>query len=276
MSNAPFMQLYVGDYLTDTRHLTTEQHGAYLLILMTMWSKGGQLPSDPKKLARIAGLSGRKWASVWEEISEFFTVDGDVITNQRLQKEYKKARDKSELRAQAGSKGGKAKSLKNNKASVAKATALPKQGQKSEPYIDNSEDKSSSLSNDDGYQEFLDAHPRSRETLDGERSWEEALASGLSADDLIAAARRYADASKTYDPDKVKFSDNWLRDRSWEKCPPPKTARKIGRAEILRHNAAWVNGDKFIAPNMISPAMVEELVAKELVTPERVKERGLA
>lgn len=132
MSNQPFMQFYVGDYLADTTDLTCEEHGAYLLILMTMWRHGATLPNDPKKLARIARLSPRKWASVWSEIERFFVVDGDTVSNARLTKEYKKARVKSDLRAQAGSMGGKAKALKNNKPPIANASDLPKQGQKSE------------------------------------------------------------------------------------------------------------------------------------------------
>lgn len=113
MSSTPFMQLYPSDYLGKTMDLTTEQHGAYLLILMTMWQHDAKLPSDPKKLARIARMSPAKFKSVWAEISRFFDDDGVSITNPRMTKERKKAQEKSQKRAIAGSAGGRAKALKD-------------------------------------------------------------------------------------------------------------------------------------------------------------------
>lgn len=130
------MQLYVGDYLSDTLDLTTEQHGAYLLLLMTMWKAGGKLPSDPKKLARICRVSARRWHIVWPEISHFFDDDGSIVTNERLQNEYQKAVSIREKRAAAGAAGGAAKALKTNNQGLANAKAGPKHSHKSqsEPY----------------------------------------------------------------------------------------------------------------------------------------------
>lgn len=123
MSN-PFMQLYVADYLGDTRHLTTEQHGAYLLLLMTMWRADGVLPNDDKKLARIVGCTSSRWARIKDEVLEFFVLEDGVLTNARLKLELKKASEKSNQRAEAGSRGGKAKALKTHKVDVANATDL--------------------------------------------------------------------------------------------------------------------------------------------------------
>lgn len=125
MSSTPFMQFYVGDYLAKTADLTTEQHGAYLLILMTMWQNDAKLPADEKKLARIARMTPAKFRAVWAEISRFFDEEDGVITNQRLTKERKKAAEKSSKRAAAGSAGGKAKALKDNEVRVANAMPLP-------------------------------------------------------------------------------------------------------------------------------------------------------
>lgn len=86
MSGTPFMQFYPGDYLGKTMDLTTEQHGAYLLILMTMWQHNAKLPNDPAKLARIARMTPAKFKAVWSEISRFFFVEGDSITSKAFPK----------------------------------------------------------------------------------------------------------------------------------------------------------------------------------------------
>lgn len=120
------MQLYVADYLGDTRHLTTEQHGAYLLLLMAMWRSDGRLANDAKKLARITGCTAARWTKISGDVLEFFEVDGDCITNRRLMYELKKAQEKSIKRSVSGTKGAEAKALKNNNADLAIASDLPK------------------------------------------------------------------------------------------------------------------------------------------------------
>jgi uncharacterized protein YdaU (DUF1376 family) len=126
------MQLYVGDYLADTTDLTTEQHGAYLLLLMTMWRHGAKLPNDPSKLARIARVSPRRWPQIWAEIERFFSSDAETIQSPRLTKEYEKAVSISQKRSASGAKGGAAKALKNNDTGLANASGLPKHSQKSD------------------------------------------------------------------------------------------------------------------------------------------------
>lgn len=125
MTAKPFMQLYVADYLGDTRHLTTEQHGAYLLILMTMWRHGAALPNDPAKLARIAGVTLRRWHLVSPDVMAFFDVDGDTITQKRLVEEYQKGVSISEKRSASGKIGAASKSLKNKETAPANAKHLP-------------------------------------------------------------------------------------------------------------------------------------------------------
>ncbi len=133
MSAAPFMQLYVGDYLGDTQHFTTEQHGAYLLILMTMWRAGGELPDDDAKLARIARLSTARWVKIKAEIVELLDVADGKVTQKRLRAELEKAREKSQKRSEAGRAGGNAKSLKSGNQAVAIATILPEHLPEPEP-----------------------------------------------------------------------------------------------------------------------------------------------
>jgi uncharacterized protein YdaU (DUF1376 family) len=121
MSERPFMQLYVSDFIGDTLQLSTEQIGAYMLLLMAMWNGGGKLPSDEAKLARVARMSVKKWKAIADDLMAFFDVDGDHIRHNRLTKELQKSESKSQSRASAGAAGGAAKALKDKDARVANA-----------------------------------------------------------------------------------------------------------------------------------------------------------
>lgn len=99
--SVPYLPLYTADYLADTSHLTTLEHGAYMLLIMNYWQRGKALPADDRKLARIAGLGPREWKRVKATICEFFEVSCDTWFHTRLESELHKLRDKS-LKKQKG------------------------------------------------------------------------------------------------------------------------------------------------------------------------------
>jgi uncharacterized protein YdaU (DUF1376 family) len=82
-SNVPdnLMTISVPDYIADTMHLSTEQHGAYLRLLMFIHAQGG-LPTDEPGRARVAGLSASKWRAMRTTIMELIDAEYPVEASQ--------------------------------------------------------------------------------------------------------------------------------------------------------------------------------------------------
>ena len=122
----PWMPLYVADYLADTGHLSAAEHGGYLLLIMHYWSNGA-LPTEDRKLARIARMAPDEWADARETIAEFFDAEW---RHERIEKELSDAKAAYERRASAGRKGGNAKAETASRSS--NATSLPEHCQSNE------------------------------------------------------------------------------------------------------------------------------------------------
>jgi len=105
MSRA-WMPLYIGDYLADTGHLTTVEHGCYLLLIMHYWRNGG-LPTDDVLLARIARMTPVEWADARPVVAGLFS---DGWKHKRVEFELTQAARISE----AGRKGGQASAAKRS------------------------------------------------------------------------------------------------------------------------------------------------------------------
>ena len=52
---------YPGDYLADTMRLTTEQHGAYLLLSICFWGAKGKMADDDHAFAAITRMGHDLW-----------------------------------------------------------------------------------------------------------------------------------------------------------------------------------------------------------------------
>lgn len=94
------MPLHIPDYRADTGHLSTIEHGAYLLLIMHYWMKGG-LPDDDARLARITGMDPQQWSEAKPALEPLFTAGWQ---HKRVERELRKVQV-SEVRSEAGKAG---------------------------------------------------------------------------------------------------------------------------------------------------------------------------
>lgn len=109
------MPLVIGDYLSDTMNLTTEQHGAYILLLIASWKMGAKLPNDEEQLAAICKLDLERWRKHSGLILGFFSVIDGFLIQKRLKEEFDKAGALSNRNRVNGASGGRPKTQKEPK-----------------------------------------------------------------------------------------------------------------------------------------------------------------
>lgn len=241
MSAPPYMPLYVADYLADTTHLTTLEHGAYCLLLMSMWRAGGELPDDDVKLAKFARMTAAQWARVSDNVMSFFTLSDGVFTQGRLTREMDRHANVVRQRRESGSKGGRAKALKDNKAPVANATDLPCQLEL-EPELEE-RDKESLSPRDADFQSFWSAYPKKV----GKPQAAKAFAKAIKRSDIraILAGLDRAKASRDWVKDGGQYIPHpttWLNRDGWsdnEADPDPPGTKRLSNGHLFNPAAPW-------------------------------------
>lgn len=103
-----WMPFYVGDYLAATTRLSTEQHGAYMLLLIDYW-RNGPPPDDNAVLAQITKLSPASWRKARKALIGFFEVRDGALTQKRAERERARAIDITEKRRKAGEASARAR-----------------------------------------------------------------------------------------------------------------------------------------------------------------------
>lgn len=222
MSKTPFMPLWVSDFLGDTLDLDATEIGAYMLLLMAQWNRdGASLPNDQKKLQRVARC-GRNWPKVWAAIERYFSIDDDGVYSKRLRLESQSVAAKREVNAHNGSRGGRAKALKNKDGRLAKAKNSP-QRNPSIPEPESIRDTNVSLARSepkppDRFGEFWEAYPHRGNAKKGKakamEKYQRHVKAGVSQQEIIEGAKRYA-ADRRVIEGFAKDPTTWLNNQCW-------------------------------------------------------------
>lgn len=105
---AQWFPFYPGDYLRDTMHLSTAEHGAYLLLIVCLWSTQA-LPDDDQTLAQVTKLSAEDWKRARPKLEPFFRIEEGQWFHDRVDLE----REKANRRMDKASAGGRARAARN-------------------------------------------------------------------------------------------------------------------------------------------------------------------
>jgi len=217
------MPFYVGDYLADTNHLSTEQHGAYVLLILHYWRTGKPLPLDPAQLARIARLSLAKWKKSAQILEAFFEKTDAGFRQKRVEDEMAQAIEKYNKRAEAGRRGGQAKAKQKS------SNATPPLNQpQSQPH---------EVSKDTSPRRAKRRATRAPEDWWPSVSTIKAIAGSLTSDQLDAEVARYRDWSRS-SPKGAKLDHdaafrNWVRNDQYRK-PAEKESSAMRSIRALR------------------------------------------
>lgn len=103
-----WMPIYIGDYLGDTARLTTEQHGAYLLLLMDYW-RNGPPPADDDVLCSITRLKTARFRAQKMTLLSFFKLEGGRLIHPRVEAEIVKAEQNAVRNSARASKAANAR-----------------------------------------------------------------------------------------------------------------------------------------------------------------------
>ena len=126
MADYPALPLWTDAYLGDTMHLSLEEHGAYLKLLMIAWrSPDCAIPDDDKRISTMLGITTKRWRySLRPVLAPFWTIkNGKFWTQKKLNKVRQDVEKMSQRQRDKANARWAGKSLKNNATDNAGASA---------------------------------------------------------------------------------------------------------------------------------------------------------
>lgn len=106
MKNNIWMPFYPGDYLKDTAHLTLQQDGVYLRLILHYWNTQQPIPTNKGQCIRIVkAFTPEEQDDLIYILTTFFQKEDGVYRHKRIEEELQRAQERHEKATERGKKG---------------------------------------------------------------------------------------------------------------------------------------------------------------------------
>lgn len=248
----PYMRLYPSDYRRDTMHLSTLEHGAYLLLIMAYWERREPLPDDDRRLAKLTGLDTRTWRKMRADMERFFVVENGTWMHKRIDREIALVANKSQKSAIAGKASGKARAN-------GRSTGVPVEFEPQPNHVKTSDERESSFpANAEketlpraaparSFDVWWEAYPKKTGKADADRRYvavckklmgERGMSKPQVQDFLLRAIGAWKQANKGLEPKFVPNPATWLNQGRYDDGPVVKIMEGPGAQEPGKPAAA--------------------------------------
>lgn len=230
------MPWHIGDYFADTLHLTTEQHGAYLLLIAAYWRAGSALPDNDDRLMSITKLKPSKWHKHKPVLMAFFSVSDAKWFHKRIENELKIASEN----ARKSSDAARARWLKNKETEHADASLEHMLGRCPTPTPTPEPSVVDAVAREP-FREVVEAmgenhtDPKWFSHSHRVRAW---MDSGASLDDDILPIVRTLTAKLGHPPNGLKYFEAAIMNHRVERLQPVANGKANGHGQNRRQNGA--------------------------------------
>lgn len=228
-------------FLDGVQGMGPEAIGAYAVLLDLIYARGGETKRDDRHLAGLLGCSARKARALTDALIEAgkLSVEGDFVVNSRAKSEAKCARNTHETRVNAGRKGGERSAISRKNKGLAEASASSKnepdkRREENTPHnppeggsacgVDEPKDLLGEVSpeqskprfSEETFETWWQAFPAQRRGAKPKcrEKFRAIIKSGVSAEELIDGARRYA-RSDNVRRGYAMSPHRWLNEGRW-------------------------------------------------------------
>src|SRR5580704_13442539 len=110
MRNLPFVPFFTADWLASSARvdMTLPERAIYLDLLFQIWERGGAIPADEAKLAKMAMVTPAEFSAAWPALKKHVVTHPDepeMLTNLKMLDVIRKQANVHQARSNAGRRG---------------------------------------------------------------------------------------------------------------------------------------------------------------------------